>query len=135
MTPLNRALAFGPDGKPKPTIGLGAKLEVREALVACDGLLRLMMEQPSHITEIVPPDLPHFYCYVDFAATGMGGVILPCTKWIQPSVWRFKNPPDIEALARKSANYRLVCPPSWLGQCVSIASAGKRANKGPTSLR
>ena len=29
----------------------------------------------------------------------MGGVILPCTKWIQPSVWRFKNPPGIETLA------------------------------------
>ena len=100
MTPLNRELAFGLDGKPRSRVGLGKHSEAREALVACDGLLRLMMEQPSHITEIVPPNLPHFYCYVDFAATGIGGVVLPCTKWIQPTVWRFKNPKAIEALAR-----------------------------------
>ena len=61
MTPLNRAPAFGPDRKPKPNMGLGAMSEVREALVACNVVLRLMMQQPSHITEIVPPDLPPFF--------------------------------------------------------------------------
>ena len=101
MTPLNRQLAFGPEGRPKSIVGLGKASEAREALLACDELLSLMTEQPSHITEIVPPDLPHYYCYVDFAAVGSGGVILPCTKWIQPTVWRFKNHPEVERLARQ----------------------------------
>jgi hypothetical protein len=95
MTPLNRALQLGPGGKPPLTVGLGKNSETREALVICNQLLDLMTEQPSHITEIVPPDLPHFYGYVDFAACGMGGVLLPCTRKVQPSVWRVQNPPHI----------------------------------------
>ena len=62
--------------------------------------LDLMLEQPSHITELVPPDLPHFYGYVDYAACDFGGVLLPCTKWVQPSVWRLKTPADIEHQTR-----------------------------------
>jgi hypothetical protein len=75
--------------------------KVRAALVAGNQLLNLMVEQPSHITEIVPPHLPHYYGYVDFAACGMGGVLLPCTEWVYPLVWRVKIPPDIEAEVRK----------------------------------
>jgi len=63
-------------------------------------LLDLGTAWPSHITEIVPPALPHYYGYVDFAACGMGGVWLPCTEGLQPVVWRLKMPPDIEQLAR-----------------------------------
>ena len=58
------------------------------------------MAWPSHITEIVPPTLPHHYGYIDFAACGMGGVWLPCTTWLQPVVWRLMMPPDIAKLAR-----------------------------------
>jgi hypothetical protein len=100
MTPLNRALQLGPGGIPPSIVGLGETSETREALSLCNKLLDLMTEQPSHITEIVPPDLPHYYGYVDFAACGMGGVLLPCTRKIPALVWRLKNPPYIEQQAR-----------------------------------
>jgi hypothetical protein len=52
----------------------------------------------SHITEIVGTGLPHIYGYTDACRTGMGGVILPATRWIQPLVWRTKFPDDVIAL-------------------------------------
>ena len=100
MTPLNRALS-SPPGKPPPTcVGLAKDSELRETLVDMRRLLDLGTAWPSHITEIVPPSLPHYYGYVDFAACGLGGVWLPCTRWLQPIVWRLQTPPDIAALAR-----------------------------------
>ena len=96
MTPLNRALASAP-----LFVGLGKGSEVRETLADFDHLLGLARHHPSHITEIVPPDLPHYYGYVDFSAVGMGGVWLPCTRWLPPVVWRARNPPHVEAEVRK----------------------------------
>jgi hypothetical protein len=96
MTPLNRAMSSTPT-----QIGLPKDSDVRRALVSSLQLLDLMVEQPSHITELVPPALPHFYGYVDCAAIGYGGVLLPCTRWVQPSVWRVKNPEDIEHQIRQ----------------------------------
>ena len=98
MTPLNRAMAFDSNGLPRQQIGINA--DVRRALTQSSRILDLMEEQPSHITELVPPDLPHFYGYVDYAACGWGGVLLPCTRWVQPLVWRLKTPPDIEHQTR-----------------------------------
>ena len=64
-------------------------------------MLRLASTRPTHITEIVPPHLPHRYGYVDAAAVGGGGVWLPCTGWVQPTIWRIKWPKDIEQEVRK----------------------------------
>ena len=96
MTPLNRVLATE-----ATFVGLGKGSEVRDTLADFDHLLALATAHPSHITEIVPPDLPHYYGYVDFAAVGMGGVWLPCTRGLQPLVWRARNPHDIEREVRK----------------------------------
>ena len=97
MTPLNRVFAEAP-----AFVGLGKGSEVRSTLSDFDHLLALSNAHPSHITEIVPPDLPHDYGYVDFAAVGMGGVWLPCTRWLQPLVWRARNPPSVEREVRKA---------------------------------
>jgi hypothetical protein len=96
MTPLNRAVAKSPS-----TIGLGKNSELREALEAFIPMLENAHTRPSHITELVGPDLPHFYGYVDFAACGFGGVWLPCSRWLQPLVWRVKSPPDIAREVQK----------------------------------
>jgi hypothetical protein len=96
MTPLNRVLAAA-----TTFVGLGKGSEVRDTLADFDHLLALATAHPSHITEIVPPDLPHYYGYVDFAAVGMGGVWLPCTRGLQPLVWRARNPREIEREVRK----------------------------------
>jgi hypothetical protein len=101
MTPLNRGMANNKDGTPPRQVGLPKDSDIRRALGLSTKLLDLMLEQPSHITELVPPDLPHYYGYVDYAACGIGGVLLPCTKWVQPSVWRLKTPPDIEHETRQ----------------------------------
>jgi hypothetical protein len=58
-------------------------------------LLRLANTAPSHITEIVGADLPQIYGYTDASCGGMGGVILPSTCWLHPTVWRAKFPADI----------------------------------------
>jgi hypothetical protein len=100
MTPLNRTLAADSTGRPPPQVGLGKKSDVRRALITSQQMLNLMVEQPSHISEIVPPNLPHYYGYVDYAACGMGGTLLPCTRWVQPTVWRVKNPADVERQTR-----------------------------------
>ena len=89
MAPCNAASA----GKnPRDFVGLGRKSELREALVIFRSLLQLATKDPTHITEIVGPSLPHFYGSVDASAQGMGGVILPCTRWLQPTVWRMEMP-------------------------------------------
>ena len=69
------------------------------------GLIRLASIHPTHITEVVGPDLPHFYGYVDFAACGMGGVLLPCTRWVQPLVWRLPCPHDIKTACETQGGY------------------------------
>jgi hypothetical protein len=95
MTPLNRAMASDSNGMPPSQIGIRKNSELQRALVTSTHMLDLMVEQPSHITEVVPPDLPHYYGYVDYAACGMGGTLLPCTRFVDPLVWRVKNPDDI----------------------------------------
>jgi hypothetical protein len=101
MTPLNRAMAHSSAGAPPTRINVTKASAVHRALLASTCLLDLLAEQPSHITELVPPHLPHFYGYVDYAACGFGGVLLPCTCWVNPSVWRVKTPPDIERETRR----------------------------------
>jgi len=92
MGPINQVLR-----RAGQTIGLGKHSELREVLETFAALLELGHEHPSHITELVPPDLPHFYGYFDAASYGNGGVMLPCTTWTQPLVWRLIFPPEIIA--------------------------------------
>ena len=96
MTPLNRVLSFAP-----PTVGLAKPSATRDALSAIIPLLRLAHFRPSHITELVPPHLPHYYGYVDASAMGAGGVWLPCTRWLPALVWRVEWPPDIAREVRR----------------------------------
>jgi hypothetical protein len=76
VTPLNRGMAYTKEGIPPRQVGLPKGSDIRPSLVLSTKLLDLMLEQPSHITELVPPDLPDYYGYVDYAACGFRGVLL-----------------------------------------------------------
>ena len=93
FTPLNKELAGKEE---KHFIGLGKKSEQRETLDDMINLLKLAYDQPTHISELVPPDLPRYYGTVDAASIGLEGVILPCTRWLQPSLWRLEMPPNLK---------------------------------------
>lgn len=92
MSVLNTILQLAPS-----TVGLGLGSPLRLTLAALRFFIQLSHERPSHISEIVAPDLPHVYGYIDAARGGMGGVLLPCTKWVSPLVWRCQFPDDIKA--------------------------------------
>jgi hypothetical protein len=93
MSVLNQVLASA-----HITVGLGKKAPIRETLEDFAFFLEQAHRNPSHIAELVGTDLPHIYGYTDACRSGMGGVILPATKWLPPSVWRCKFPADIVAL-------------------------------------
>jgi hypothetical protein len=80
---------------PGSFVGLGKKSVTREVLEVLDEMLEMAHRLPAHITELVGPDLPHFYGTVDASSMGFGGTVLPCTHWLQPSVWRLEMPPDL----------------------------------------
>ena len=86
---------------PNSFVGLGRKSVTREVLEILDEMLELAAKFPAHITELVSPDLPHFYGSVDAASTGFGGVMLPCTHWLHPTVWRLEMPPDLMRAVRE----------------------------------
>jgi hypothetical protein len=117
MSPLNRTLAAA-----SPTVGLGRKSELREALSAFLPLLETVHEHPSHISELVPPSLPHYYGYGDAAAVGVGGAVLPCTRWLQPFVWRMPWPQDIADEVRKKqgsvSNSDVEAAAVYLAECI-----------------
>ena len=92
FTPLNQALVGKTEGC---FVGLGKKSQLRETLADLREHILLTGSQPSHITELVPPDLPHYYGTVDASGVGLGGVLLPCTQWLQPIVWRLEMPQDL----------------------------------------
>jgi hypothetical protein len=92
MTIFNKTLAA-----PATTVGLGKKSYLRTTLEDFLILLRLANIAPSHITELVGADLPHVYGYTDASRSGMGGVILPATRWLHPTVWRADFPANIIA--------------------------------------
>ena len=114
MTPLNRVLGSG-----VPTVGLGKASVLREVFERFDTLLELAHTKPSHITEIVPPDLPHYYGTVDACAVGIGGVWLPCTRWLQPVVWRMAFPADVERAVREGTLTMADCESIgyFVGEC------------------
>jgi hypothetical protein len=93
MSELNRVLAAA-----CITVGLGKHSKLRRILEDYVFFLSRAHTNPSHITELVGPALPHIYGYTDASRTGMGGTLLPATKWIAPTVWRLQYPPDIVEL-------------------------------------
>ena len=95
MTPLNRRLALV-----DLPVALGQHSTLRRTLRRMVELMDVAQLRPSHICEIVPPDLPHYYGTLDAAAVGAGGVWLPCTRYLHPTVWRVKWPADIEQAVR-----------------------------------
>jgi hypothetical protein len=84
-------------GSPGNTVGLGRKSPLWPTLQDFKVLLTMANVAPSHITEIVGADLPHVYGYTDASRVGMGGVILPSTQWIPPTIWRTEFPATIVA--------------------------------------
>jgi hypothetical protein len=93
MSELNRVLAAA-----CITVGLGKHSKLRRILEDYVFFLGRAHTNPSHITELVGPALPHIYGYTDASRTGMGGTLLPATRWIAPTVWRLQYPPDIVEL-------------------------------------
>lgn len=92
LTPINRAMV----GKgEKDFIGLGKASELREVLTDLRTMLGWAHDRPSHISELVPCHLPHYYGTVDASGVGFGGTFLPCTRWMQPGVWRLALPADL----------------------------------------
>jgi hypothetical protein len=74
---------------------LGKAASLRHTLEDFAYFLKQTHGNPSHIVEIVGVDAPHIYGYTDACRQGMGGVILPATKWVPATVWRFEFPTDI----------------------------------------
>ncbi len=93
MTPMYEAAASRAEFLP-----MGRKSVLRHLLTQFEGLLELAHHKPTHITELVGEDLPHYYGTVDAAGSGVGGTWLPCTRWLQPIVWRVPFPPHITNL-------------------------------------
>ena len=91
MSVLNKVLSRAPQ-----TVGLGLASELRPTFQAYRFFIQLAGERPSHISEIVGPDLPHVYGYIDASRGGLGGTCLPATRWLHPSVWRLEVPKDIK---------------------------------------
>jgi hypothetical protein len=92
MSELNQTLASSHN-----TVGLGQQSSLRHTLEDFVYFLEQAHRNPSHIVEIVGTDTPHVYGYTDACRQGMGRVILPATKWLPATVWRFEFPADIIA--------------------------------------
>ena len=91
MTPMNQVLA-----KPQSTVGLRQGGTLRATFETFVMLLEDAQKHPSHITEIIGPNLPHVNGTMDASGAGAGGVWLPCTRWLHPVVWRVEWPWDIQ---------------------------------------
>lgn len=115
MTPLNRQLK-----RVDQPVGLGKKSRTRRAFEYGLALMEANRDRPTHIAEIVPPSLPHVYGTTDAAAVGAGGVWLPCTRWVQPTVWRFQFPADIDQAVRDDELTMADCESAanFIGECL-----------------
>jgi hypothetical protein len=91
-----------PDVRAQPSVGitisLGKHSKLREVLEDYALFLDKAHTSLSHITELVGPNLLHIYGYTDASCTGMGGAILPATRWMTPTVWCVPYPPEIITL-------------------------------------
>ena len=104
MSPMNRQLNASKANDRHATVQLGKDSDVREALEALLPHMKLALEVPVHITELVGPDLLDTHGGGDAAAVGMGGHLLPCTRWVQPQVWRVAFPDDIRRHVESQGN-------------------------------
>jgi hypothetical protein len=91
MTPLNQRLS-----QPDHPVGLIRDSKLRKVLEKMVHIMDLAQARPAHIMVVVPPHLPHYHGMLDMAAVGAGGVWLPGTDFICPTIWCLKWPPDIE---------------------------------------
>lgn len=77
-------------------VGIGRSSPLRATLLELQWLLTLHRDGPPvHITELVAPAKPHVYGSVDASGLGLGGVILPHTLFVRPSIWQLHFPADI----------------------------------------
>jgi hypothetical protein len=117
MTPLNATLRKSPQ-----TVGLGKASELREVLQHFDPMLESACQQPSHITELMGPYMPHVYGYTDTSAEGAGVVWLPCTRWCKPIVWRLRWPEWVEREVRQKhgaiTNSDVECVAVFVMECL-----------------
>ena len=104
MTPLNEVLSRAPQ-----TVGLKKGSTLRSHFEVFATLLEDAQTHPSHIAEIVGPNLPHYYGMTDASGVGAGGVWLPCTEWIHPVVWRLEWPSDIQSAIRDGSVSMVDC--------------------------
>ena len=115
MTPLNQMLS-----RPAQRVGLRVGSTLRSTFELFATLLEDAQTSPSHITEIVGPDLPHYYGTTDASGDGAGGVWLPCTEWIQPVTWRCEWPEDIKRGVRDGTISMVDCEFAayFIGECM-----------------
>lgn len=115
MTPMNQLLK-----KPGSRVGLRQGGTIRATFELFATLLEDAQDHPSHITEIVGPDLPHVYGTMDASGLGAGGVWLPCTHWLQPVVWRVEWPQDIQRAVRQGTLTMVDCEFAayFIGECM-----------------
>ena len=99
FTPLNHALKGGPT-----TVPLGAKGDVRAALLDLRQLVLTLADRPTHVNEILLPAAPHYIGYCDASAFGAGGVWFSGTCPLPETVWRLQWPPDITAAVVSDSN-------------------------------
>ena len=115
MTPLNQILSV-----PAQRVGLKVGSTLRSTFELFATLLEDAQSSPSHITEIVGPDLPHYYGTTDASGVGAGGVWLPCTEWMHPVVWRCEWPEDITQGVRDGTISMVDCEFAayFIGECM-----------------
>ena len=104
MTPLNQQLS-----RERSTVGLRVGGTLRATFEIFATLIEDAQTHPSHIAEIVPPDLPHYHGTTDASGVGAGGVWLPCTEWLHPTVWRLEWPDDIKRAVRNGTLSMVDC--------------------------
>jgi hypothetical protein len=87
FTPINTALRGNPS-----MVGLGAKSDVRQALIDLGAIIESLTTRPTHVSEIVSAD-PEIIGFCDASGAGAGGVWFDAQ--CNPVVWRMAFPADI----------------------------------------
>jgi hypothetical protein len=95
MTIFNKILAA-----PATTVGLGKQSHLRTTLQDFLILVHITNIAPSDITKLVGTDLPHVYGYTDASRSGMGGIVLPATRWTQPYGTPISSPTSLQLSIR-----------------------------------
>jgi len=130
MTPLNQVLLV-----PAQWVGLkiGSTLQSTFKLFAT--LLEDTQNSPSHITEVMGLDLPHYYGTTNTSGVRASGVWLPCMEWMHPVVWCCKLPDDIKQGIRDGMISMVDCEFAayFIGECM-LDELSKRPVAGLSSF-